>query len=168
MRSPDRRLRPSRPYPGSRIDAGPVPDEAVGIGGKAGCGGFGQLAQVVLRQVERGGVEVGVQLPDRARAKEDGRDARPRQRQSQRDLRLRTAVPPGAAGSRRRRATSARRPPPSGGGCALGHALFVRHTHCYGRTEDGARLREDLQPVEATIVRATVPTRAGAPLAAAT
>ena len=40
---------------------------------------------------------------------------------------------------------------------ALGRELFVRRTHGYDLTEAGERLREDLQPAELAIIRATVP-----------
>ena len=38
----------------------------------------------------------------------------------------------------------------------LGCDLFVRRTHGYDLTDDGARLRDTLRPVESTIIRATV------------
>ncbi len=40
---------------------------------------------------------------------------------------------------------------------ALGRDLFIRRTHGYDLTEAGERLREDLQPAELAIIRATVP-----------
>ncbi|SLN11806.1 DNA-binding transcriptional activator GcvA [Roseivivax jejudonensis] len=39
----------------------------------------------------------------------------------------------------------------------LGRELFVRRTHGYDLTEAGMRLRDDLQPAEAAILRATTP-----------
>ncbi|WP_308917616.1 LysR family transcriptional regulator [Jannaschia sp. LMIT008] len=39
----------------------------------------------------------------------------------------------------------------------LGRDLFVRRTHGYDLTEAGTRLRDDLRPAEATILRATAP-----------
>ena len=44
---------------------------------------------------------------------------------------------------------------------SLGRELFVRRTHGYELTGDGERLRDELRPAEATIARATVPSRAG-------
>jgi len=40
---------------------------------------------------------------------------------------------------------------------SLGRELFIRRTHSYDLTEEGARLRADLLPAEATIAAATVP-----------